>query len=327
MEVVTASALGMCFGVRDAIALAEALAQQGPVAILGELVHNPQVVAELEERGARTVGAPEELVRRLAAGGAATGADGADGAKGGGPLAGAGAAASADAPGAEVDPAARLLITAHGTSNAVRRQLAASGRRAFDATCPLVERAHRAALVLAAEGRHVVVLGRADHVEVRGLIGDLPEATVVSDERDLDALAGRTRLGVIAQTTQPVDHVLRLLARLRARLPHADVKFVDTVCAPTKDRQLAVAELVSQVDAVIVVGGPESNNTHKLVARVQALGRPAWRVAAAEELRPEWLRGCRRVGLTAGTSTPDGVIEAVRRRLEALEPAAGLRSA
>lgn len=275
MEVVVASALGMCFGVRDAITLATDLAGDGPLTILGDLVHNPQVVAELAARGVANVHEPAEL------------------------------------------PAGRVLITAHGASDALRAGLGAAGFAVRDATCPLVERAHRAALRLAAEGRHVVVIGRADHVEVRGLTGDLPAFTVVETAADLEQLAGHPRLGVVSQTTQPVDRVLALVTRLRERFPAADVRFVDTVCQPTKDRQLAVAELVGRVDVVVVVGGPDSNNTHKLVARVRDLGRPAYRVTTAADLRPEWFRGCRTVGLTAGTSTPDRVIAEVREALVA----------
>ncbi|MBI3272308.1 MAG: 4-hydroxy-3-methylbut-2-enyl diphosphate reductase [Planctomycetes bacterium] len=295
MEVVVASALGMCFGVKDAIELAAGLAREGPVTILGALVHNPQVVADLAAAGASTAHGPDDLPAAA-------------------PVAG---------------DRARVLVTAHGAAASLKARLAGRGFDVRDATCPLVDRAHRAAARLAAEGRHVVVVGRADHVEVRGLVGDLPDATVLESEADLERLAGRPRLGVLAQTTEALDRVLALVARIRERFPRADVAFADTVCQPTKDRQLAVAALVLQVDAVVVVGGPESNNTHKLVARVHALGRPAWRVGSAAELRPEWLRRCRRVGLTAGTSTPDAVIDEVRRALEALPacPAATLAPA
>jgi 4-hydroxy-3-methylbut-2-enyl diphosphate reductase len=170
-----------------------------------------------------------------------------------------------------------------------------------------------------AEERHPVVIGQANHVEVRGLVGDLADYTVVLSEADLDRLKGRARLGVVAQTTQPIEHVLDLVEAMRRRFPTADVRFVDTVCQPTKDRQEALRRLAAETDAVVVVGGPDSNNSRKLTELARELGRPAYQVASAAELRPEWFTGVRLIGVTAGTSTPDRVIDEVRAWLEALE--------
>jgi 4-hydroxy-3-methylbut-2-enyl diphosphate reductase len=281
MQVRVAQSLGMCFGVRDAIDLALGLAREGPLTILGDLVHNPDVVARLDSAGAGRAREPAE-VRTPA-----------------------------------------VLLTAHGTSDRVRLGLIERGLEVHDATCPLVRRAHLALARLVAEGRHPVVIGRPDHVEVRGLVGDLPDYTVLHTEADLDRLAPRmardprTRLGVVSQTTQPLERVRGLVAALRARYPCADVRFVDTVCQPTKDRQQALRDLAEEVDVVVVVGGPDSNNSRKLVELAQSLGRPAHLVASASELRKEWFAGCSVAGLTAGTSTPDAVIDEVRAWLEA----------
>jgi 4-hydroxy-3-methylbut-2-enyl diphosphate reductase len=174
-----------------------------------------------------------------------------------------------------------------------------------------------------AEGRHPVVIGKADHVEVRGLVGDFPEHTVLADEPDLERLAPRlqrdpgARLGIVAQTTQPLERVLTLVEALRARFPQADVRFSDTVCQPTKDRQQALRELAATTDAVVVVGGPDSNNSRQLAELARRLGKPAYLVAGADELRREWFAACRVVGLTAGTSTPERGIAEVRAWLEA----------
>src|SRR5262249_54417324 len=151
---------------------------------------------------------------------------------------------------------------AHGTSDLAKRQLRASGHQVFDATCPLVKRAHLALARLVAEGRHPVVIGRADHVEVRGLIGDYQEHTVIYADSDVETLKdpvsqGKS-LGVVAQTTQPIERVLALVEQIRLRYPQVDVRFVDTVCQPTKDRQDSLRRLASAVDVVVVVGGPES---------------------------------------------------------------------
>jgi 4-hydroxy-3-methylbut-2-enyl diphosphate reductase len=283
MEVRMAEHLGMCFGVRDAIDLAMGLTRRGPITILGDLVHNPDVVAEMDAAGAERARRPEEVRTPV------------------------------------------VLLTAHGTSERVKLRLAGEGREIHDAACPLVKRVHLALARLVAEGRHPVIIGKGDHVEVRGLVGDLDEYTVVLDERDLERLEGRDRLGVVAQTTQPLEKVLRLVEALRARFPAADVRFIDTVCQPTKDRQEALRKLVRDSDVVVVVGGPDSNNSRKLTELARTLGRRSYQVAGAGELRAEWFRGAHVVGLTAGTSTPDRVIDEVREWLEALEPASGGR--
>jgi 4-hydroxy-3-methylbut-2-enyl diphosphate reductase len=211
-----------------------------------------------------------------------------------------------------------VLLTAHGTANRVKLELQQAGYKIHDAACPLVKRVHQVLARLRAEGRHPVIIGQAGHVEVRGLVGDLEDATVVLDEEDLGQLDGRARLGVVAQTTQPLDKVLRLVDRMRQRFPDADIRFVDTVCQPTKDRQEALYRLAHTCEVIVVVGGPDSNNSRKLTELARRLGRTAYQVAEAADLRPEWFRGVRTVGLTAGTSTPDAIIEEVRARLEAL---------
>jgi 4-hydroxy-3-methylbut-2-en-1-yl diphosphate reductase len=276
MEVRLADHLGMCFGVRDAIDLALRLTRQGPITILGDLVHNPDVVADLDLVGAMRARQPEQVGTRA------------------------------------------VLLTAHGTSERIKLQLREEGHQIHDAACPLVKRVHQALKRLLAEGRHPVIIGKADHVEVRGLTGDLDDFTVIEDENDLAKLAGRSSLGVVAQTTQPLDRVKGLVAALRARFPHADVRFIDTVCQPTKDRQEAMRRLASESDVVVVVGGPESNNSKKLTELARQLGRPAFQVAAASELRPDWFQRGQVIGLTAGTSTPDRVIDEVRERLESI---------
>jgi 4-hydroxy-3-methylbut-2-enyl diphosphate reductase len=168
------------------------------------------------------------------------------------------------------------------------------------------------------EGRFPVVIGQRHHVEVRGLVGDLDEYAVVLSEAEFELLAGRARLGVVAQTTQPLECVQELVAAMRRRFPEADIRFVDTVCQPTKDRQEALERLAAACDVVVVVGGPESNNSRKLTELARRLGRPAYQVASTADLRPEWFAGARIVGLTAGTSTPDPIIEKVHAWLEAL---------
>jgi 4-hydroxy-3-methylbut-2-enyl diphosphate reductase len=274
--------LGMCFGVRDAIDLAMRLTRQGPLTIFGDLVHNPDVIEQMNAAGAAQARRPDEVRTRA------------------------------------------LLLTAHGTADRVRLELREAGHQVHDATCPLVRRVHLAVHKLAAEGRHIVVVGQEGHVEVRGLVGDLDHSTIVLRTEDLDRLVEpvrrNLRLGIVAQTTQPLSLVLDLVAAIRTRFPSADVEFIDTVCQPTKDRQEAMRRLAEQCDVVVVVGGPESNNSRKLVELARGLRRVAHLVANAGQLRPHWFEGARIVGVSAGTSTPECAIQEVRQWLENLGP-------
>jgi len=290
MKVRVASHLGMCFGVRDAIDLAMGLTQRGPVTILGDLVHNPDVVAQVDAAGAIRVRQVDEVATRT------------------------------------------VLLTAHGTADRVKLQLRLAGHEVHDATCPLVHRAHLALARLVAEGYYPVVIGQAGHVEVRGLVGDLEDCTIILEDADIDRLVERfgtgfqnnqrVKLGLVSQTTQPLERVLELVEQVRQRLPDAEVRFLDTVCQPTKDRQASLRELAQACEVVVVVGGPDSNNSRKLTELARQLGCRAYQVAGAGELKPEWFAGVESVGLTAGTSTPDRVIDEVRLWLEALNSCA-----
>jgi 4-hydroxy-3-methylbut-2-enyl diphosphate reductase len=148
-------------------------------------------------------------------------------------------------------------------------------------------------------------------VEVRGLTGDLDCFGVVLEDDDVVALAEHPRLGVAAQTTQPLEKVRHLVDLIRQRFPQAEVRFIDTVCKPTKERQLAAIEMACQADVVIVVGGRSSNNTRELVKTCARYCARVHHVQTDTDVRPEWFDGADVVGLTAGTSTPDDVIDRV----------------
>jgi 4-hydroxy-3-methylbut-2-enyl diphosphate reductase len=181
-----------------------------------------------------------------------------------------------------------------------------------------VHAAHRAVRKLVREGYHPVIIGQRDHVEVRGIIEDLDAFDVVLTEQDVTRLAARPRFGITAQTTQPIDRVKRLVAALAARFPKSAVRFVDTVCQPTKMRQHAAAELARQCDVVVVIGGANSNNTRELAATCAAHCSRVHHVQSADDLRPEWFADAETVGFTAGTSTPDEAIDAVAQRIRQL---------
>jgi 4-hydroxy-3-methylbut-2-enyl diphosphate reductase len=275
MKIIKADVLGMCFGVRDALAIIEDVERPDAVTIHGELVHNEKILDDLSERGFRMIG---ESQRR--------------------PL-----------------PVTQtVLITAHGISDKERARLKDAGKELIDTTCPLVTRAHQAAQTLQAEGRHVLVIGKRGHVEVQGIIEDLRSFDIIQSPDEVRAYP-HARLGIMCQTTTPVPHADAIRAAIRAKNPHADIRFSDTICHPTKDHQKALDRLMDEVEAMVVVGGHNSNNTRQLVLRCQARGLRAYHVQGPEDLRSDWFAGVETVGLTAGTSTLDETIDAVEQAL------------
>ena len=210
------------------------------------------------------------------------------------------------------------MITAHGTSNRVRNRAKMAGLKISDATCPLVHYAHQQLRKLADAGCHPIIIGRRGHVEVRGLTEDLASCDVVLNKADIDALAVYPSYGVMAQTTQPITRVRILVDYLQIRFPHAEVRFVDTVCQPTKQRQQAAVELAKQSDVVLVVGGANSNNTQELARTCGRFCERVYHVQGPDDLRAEWLPNTGTLGITAGTSTPDELIDAVESRVHEL---------
>ena len=209
-----------------------------------------------------------------------------------------------------------VVFTAHGVSDRDRPRGAGAGRKGLDTTCPLVSKAHNALAGLVAAGYRPLVIGRQGHVEVEGLVGDHPGAVVIESFRDLLKLPSQGKFGVVSQTTQPQERVFELVEQLRRCRPECEVKFINTVCQPTRDRQSALVELCRECEVVVVVGGANSNNTGELVGKVESLGVRAIRVQRAEELNWRWFRGVSSVGVTAGTSTLDETVKQVFARLQ-----------
>lgn len=276
MKIQLAEHYGLCFGVRDAITRAEELAERGPLTILGELVHNPIVRERLAQRGIRE-----------------------------------GALGDPDSAGTP-----QVMITAHGASDKARAEWRAAGFGVADGTCPLVRQAHEKLRDLVRLGYAPVVIGKRGHVEVEGLTGDFPDACVIEHASEIVNLPYAACLGVISQTTQPLEKVQALVTAIRQARPASEVRFCDTVCQPTKNRQAALRKLIEECDTLVVVGGRNSNNTLQLVAAAAVAGRAVHHVERAEELREEWFRDAQVVGLTAGTSTLKETVAAVHARLE-----------
>jgi 4-hydroxy-3-methylbut-2-enyl diphosphate reductase len=274
MKIIRAEHLGMCFGVQDAIALALETSRHEPLTILGDLVHNDNVLAALKAKGVVIEQHAEKVNTKT------------------------------------------VMVTAHGASERALAQTRALGLHVLEATCPLVRVAHAAVVKLAREGFHPVIVGKRDQDEVRGLTGDLEDFDVVLSDADILAVKERARFGVAAQTTQPIEKVRMLANSLRRQFPNSEIRFIDTVCRPTKQRQHAAVELAQQCEVVIVIGGARSNNTRELVETCSRYCVRVHHVQTAEDLRAEWLEGAGAVGITAGTSTPDDVIQRVEQTLQ-----------
>ena len=273
MRVILAEHLGMCFGVRDAISLALEQSRAEPMTILGDLVHNETVLAELRRRGIRISQQAADVQTKT------------------------------------------VMITAHGASKKALERAQSRGLKVTEATCPLVHVAHQAVEMLMREGYHPVIIGKRDHVEVRGITEDLTDFDVVLSESDVLGLKEHKRFGVAAQTTQPIERVEHLVELIRLRFPDSEVRFMDTVCRPTKQRQAAAIELAQQSDVVVVIGGANSNNTQELVKTCRRYCSRVFHVQSADDLRERWFCNAETVGVTAGTSTPDSTITAIQHWL------------
>jgi 4-hydroxy-3-methylbut-2-enyl diphosphate reductase len=266
----------MCFGVRDAVALAFEHGAARPLTILGDLVHNETVSASLKAAGIAVVRDIDRVQTQT------------------------------------------VMVTAHGASARRIEAARARGLTVLEATCPLVHVAHRAVTSLVRNGFHPVIIGRRGHVEVRGLTEDFDAFDIVGSEDDVRRLAPHPRIGVAAQTTESIERVRHLGACIRRRFPESEVRFIDTVCQPTKQRQQAAVDLARRSDVVIVVGGADSNNTRELVATCGRYCGQVHHVQTDADLCAAWFQGAASVGITAGTSTPDSIVERVERRIRAL---------
>jgi 4-hydroxy-3-methylbut-2-enyl diphosphate reductase len=277
-EVLLAEPRGFCAGVDRAIEIVErALKRFGaPIYVRHEIVHNTYVVNDLKAKGAIFI---EEL--------------------------------------ADVPPGATLVFSAHGVSQAVRTEAHARGFQVFDATCPLVTKVHVEVAKLAKEGYEFVMIGHKGHPEVEGTMGQLTDGIyLVEDVPDVQHVRPRgTKLAVVTQTTLSVDDAAAILGEVKRLFPHVREPKKQDICYATQNRQDAIKVMAPGVDVVIVVGSPTSSNSNRLRELAQRLGTDAYMVEGAEDLLPEWFVGRTRVGLTAGASAPDVLVQAVIGRL------------
>ena len=281
-EILLAEPRGFCAGVDRAIDIVErALAKFGaPIYVRHEIVHNTFVVNDLKSKGAIFI---EDL--------------------------------------ADVPPGATLVFSAHGVSKAVQEEAQQRGFHVFDATCPLVTKVHIEVAKLAKEGYEFIMIGHKGHPEVEGTMGQLDHGIhLVEDVADVAQVqpSQTARLAIVTQTTLSVDDAAEITNAVRARFPGIRQPKQQDICYATQNRQDAVKMLSRDVDVVIVVGSPTSSNSNRLAELARKLGVPSYMVDSPDELRAEWLAGKSRVGLTAGASAPELVVQHVIDRIKAL---------
>jgi 4-hydroxy-3-methylbut-2-enyl diphosphate reductase len=289
MEVLRITPRGYCYGVVDAMVLAQKVAKSRefprPIYILGMIVHNRYVVEAFEKEGIITLDGENrlELLESIEKG--------------------------------------TVIFTAHGVSPEVRRRAAEKGLTVVDATCPDVTKTHVLIREKAAQGYEVVYIGKKGHPEPEGAIGEAPDRVhLVENEDDVDRLSLQSdKIIITNQTTMSQWDTKHLMDKVLQKYPHAEV--YNEICLATQLRQEAVAEQAKECDLVIVVGDPRSNNSNRLAQVAEEIAKvKAHRVQDVSEIQPQWLLGCKRVGVTAGASTPTPVTREVITYLEQFDP-------
>ena len=278
MKVSLANALGTCFGVEDAINMAMTPEFGANLTIVGQLVHNPQINESLKKNGVSLVNDIDAI---------------------------------------DQIKTKKVMITAHGAAQKTKDKLEGAGFTVYDASCPLVMRVHKTIQSMVTKGYFPVVIGQQDHVEVKGIVGDLENYLVISGERDIKKIkiAGKRKLGIVSQTTLQVEKVEHLIGKIRGEDYVDEVYFVNTICQPTRDRQVAVRDLAEQVDLMIVIGGYNSSNTKKLVQVCNEKNIEAHHIESFSQLEKNWFYYKKHVGITAGTSTPEHVINETHKAI------------
>ncbi|WP_448588040.1 4-hydroxy-3-methylbut-2-enyl diphosphate reductase [Thermocrinis sp.] len=279
-EIIVAPHAGFCFGVKRAINIAERVSREKKdknIWSMGPLIHNPQEVERLRKKGIRVWESEKEL-----------------------------------------NEGDTIIIRSHGIPPQKEGELKERGLRVVDATCPYVKAVHQAVEKLVGEGYYVLIVGEKDHPEVIGTVGYLKKAggegMVVESKEDLEKIRGVEKVGIVAQTTQNEQFFKEVVGEIA--LWAKEVKVINTICNATSERQEDVYELAPKVDLMLIVGGKNSGNTRRLYEISRSLNPRSYHVETAEELREDWFANAETVGITAGASTPDWIIDEVKKRVE-----------
>ena len=276
MKIFLAKDAGYCFGVRDAVNLAYDTAKRhGDVYMLGDIVHNENVVADLNKAGARVVKSLDE-----------------------------------------VPDGKPILFRAHGTLVETWDDAKSKDMNIVDATCPLVKEIHDEVLKLSKEGRKIIIIGDHGHDEVVGIASLVNDVIVVSNEKDAMKLRKMKRAGVVSQSTQTIENVQKIINIIMTKV--YDLNFVNTICFPTKRNQDQIKDLAKECDVMIVIGSFTSANSKRLTMLAEEINKKSYQVTDADDINIEWFAGAKTVGLSAGASTPDNIINNVLDKIKTI---------
>jgi len=271
IKIKLAKSAGFCFGVRRALTIAfQAAGKHKNIYMLGDIVHNEQVVRQIEQAGIKKL-------KRFSSGCGKT-----------------------------------LVIRAHGSSLDILNKAAQAGWRIIDATCPMVKEIHRVVTEMEGKGYRIIVIGDKKHDEVLGIIGQLKQkAVVIENPQEVPSarLKGIDKACVVAQSTQNLDKVLKIVGALKKRIK--EVRFFNTICSPTRTKQEEIKSMPRQNDVMIVIGSRTSANTKRLYEISKSINDRTYWVQSRQEIRPEWLKEALSVGVTAGASTPESTTEEI----------------
>lgn len=284
MQVILAQPRGFCAGVERAIEIVEmALEKFGPpIYVRHEIVHNPHVVKRLADKGVKFVEETDE-----------------------------------------VPPNAVTIFSAHGVAEQIEKHAIERGLKVIDATCPLVSKVHTEGQRYAKNGREIILIGHEGHPEIEGTLGRIPGVVhLISEAEDVAKLKVKdpNMLAYITQTTLSVDDTKVVIDALKARFPNIVGPATKDICYATQNRQVAVRELAKHVDVVLVIGAHNSSNSNRLRERSEEVGVPSYLIEDASHLKTEWVQGKKRVGITAGASAPEDLVQDLIERLRQIEP-------
>ena len=274
MKIVIAKDAGYCFGVRDAVNLAYDTAEKfDDVYMLGDIVHNENVVRDLNKAGAKVVNSIDDIPENK-----------------------------------------KILFRAHGTVPDLWDNAKKKGREIIDATCPLVHKIHKEVKELEDEGRKIIVIGDHGHDEVVAIAAQVKESLIISNQEEAKKIKKYRKIGVVSQSTQMIENVNEIMNVLISKI--YDVRFINTICFPTKRNHEQIKDLAIECDVIIIIGSFTSANSKRLTKMSKTINKKTYQVTCAEELNKNWFDGCLKVGISAGASTPDYLIESVADRIK-----------
>ena len=277
MKITIAKSSGYCFGVRDAVNLAyDAAEKHGEVYMLGDIVHNENVVKDLEEAGAKVVDKLDDIPK--------------------------------DKP---------VLLRAHGTVQDTWKNAKKKNLNIIDATCPLVHEIHREVKMLEDEGRKIVIIGDHGHDEVMAIADQVKNPTIISTKEEVSSLKRTRKIGVVSQSTQMIENVQEIINALMMRI--VDIRFINTICFPTKRNHEQIKDLAKTSDLMIIIGSFTSANSKRLTELAKQRNKNTFQVTCASDLEIEWFENVKSVGISAGASTPDYLIKGVENKIHEIK--------